>query len=238
MRVTVTMLALLSTGPLLAARPATIPRRPIAQKGNLLFADEFDRQELGDKWRVPIGSYTIRDGVLVGIMRPEDHHGAVSETLVDFADAVIEFSFRFAGAKSFNVVIDDKKHKQSHAGHICRVSVFPNRLRLGDDKEGTMRNDIFAMRRDAKRRAEANKLLEGRSSNVPVKLKEDRWYRLEIEILGDQMRVSLDGKAIGHLKSPGIAHATKTDFGFTVNGSEMHFDDVKLWAATGTAKGR
>lgn len=94
-----------------------------------------------------------------------------------------------------------------------------------------MRNDLFAMRRDPARKAEADRLLEGRSSSAPVILHQKKWHLATIEILRDQMRVSLDGRAIGYLQSPGIAHESKSSFHFTVNGPGIHFDDVRIWNA-------
>jgi hypothetical protein len=52
-----------------------------------------------------------------------------------------------------------------------------------------------------------------------------------IELKGDQMRVLLDGKPVGYLQSPGIAHETKSSFHFTVNGKGVLFDDVRIWQA-------
>jgi len=218
--------ALLALG--LSAGAADVPR-PLAGKGKQLFADNFDRAELG-AWRSVIPTFTTSDGVLKGSQTRADH-GAVSRVKVGFKDAIIECKFRFEGATGFNVVFDDKAHKGSHAGHICRVAVAPRQIRLGDDKEGVMRNDIFEMRKDPRRKAEADKLLAGRTQAVPVKLEQRRWYRLSIEIVGEQMRVSLDDKPIGYLKSPGIGHATKAEFGFTVSGKDAHFDDVRVFAA-------
>ena len=54
---------------------------------------------------------------------------------------------------------------------------------------------------------------------------------MTIEVVGDEMRVSLDGEAIGYLKSPGLAHPTKESIHFTVNGIGTQFDDVKIWQA-------
>jgi hypothetical protein len=95
-----------------------------------------------------------------------------------------------------------------------------------------MRNDIFAMRRDPARKAEADKMIVGRSASAPAQLEQDRWHRVAITILGDEMTVSLDGQAAGHLKSPGLAHPTKTSFHFTVNGPGVLFDDVRITPAT------
>ena len=45
-----------------------------------------------------------------------------------------------------------------------------------------------------------------------------------------------DDKAIGYLKSPGLAHPTKSDFHFTVSGKDAHFDEVRIYAADAKAK--
>ena len=146
-------------------------------------------------------------------------------------DVVMSFRFRMAGSPSFNVVFDDKQHKGSHAGHICRGAVAKKQIRLGDDKEGIMKNEIFKMRRDPKRKEAAEKLLEERGIRVKREIESNRWYAMTIEILDDKMRVSLDGEEIGILQSMGLAHPTKESVHSTLTGKETHFDDVKIWEA-------
>ena len=197
--------------------------------GELLFSDDFERAALGGTWRVTIPAFTIEQGALKGWQARSDH-GAVGGFKLTRSDGVLEFRFKLAGSKGFNAVWDDKGYKGSHAGHICRVVVAPTQIRLGDDREGIMRNDIFELRRDPKRKAEADKLLVGRGANFRAEIEQGRWYQLRIEIAGDEMAVSLDGQPVGRLKSPGIGHPTKTDFHFTVSGSGALFDDVRLWA--------
>jgi hypothetical protein len=45
------------------------------------------------------------------------------------------------------------------------------------------------------------------------------------------MRVTLDGKPAGFLKSSGIAHATKSKIELSVGGKDGFFDDIKVWNA-------
>jgi hypothetical protein len=73
-----------------------------------------------------------------------------------------------------------------------------------------MRNDIYAMRQDPAKKAEAAKLVAGRSVTYPARLEAGRWYTLVVETVGDEMRVIIDGKPAGYLKSSGISHATKS----------------------------
>lgn len=77
-------------------------------------------------------------------------------------------------------------------------------------------------------KALAAPLLAGRGSVAPARIEQSEWYHATIEVAGDDMRVWLDGAANGHLKSPGIAHETKSRFHCTVSGTSVLFDDVKI----------
>ncbi len=212
------------------ATAADIPAEPIAQKGELILSDNFERKDLGD-WKSLIPTFTVEGGALKGVQTRADH-GAVGRVYRPMKDVVVEFKFQLVGSTGFNAVFDDQKFKGSHAGHVCRVAFAPTQLRLGDDKEGVMRNDIYEMRKDPAHKKDADKLLEGRGSAASIaKLEQQKWYQVTIELKGDELRVSMDGKPLGYLKSPGIAHETKSSFHFTVSGAGALFDDVKIWQA-------
>lgn len=202
---------------------------PVAQKGELIFTDDFERSDLGD-WKPLIPSFAVQNGVLKG-WQTRDDHGAVGRVYRPMKDVIVEFKFKLDGSTGFNAVFDDKNHQGSHAGHICRVAFAPKQIRLGDDKEGVMRNDIFELRKDPAKKKEADKLLVGRGTATNVTLDPKPWHSVTITILGDHMHVTLDGKHVGELKSPGIAHETKASFHFTVNGPGVLFDDMRIWAA-------
>ena len=212
-----------------------LPAQPLVTKGKVLFSDNFERSDIGSAWETSVRSFTIENGALKG-GHPPGVHGAIAAIKADLKDGIIEFRFRFEGAAAINAVCDDKAWTGSNAGHICRVSITPRVIRLGDDKEGGMRNDIIEIRKDPARKAEADKLLAGRTAAFPVQIEPQKWYRLTMEIAGDGMRVSLDDKPIGYLQSPGIAHPTKTRFHFTVNGKDAMLDDVRIFAAASTGK--
>ena len=214
---------------ILIAAGAQVPQQPLVAKGKLLFTDDFERSDLGE-WKSLIPTFTVGDGVLKGVQTRDDH-GAVGRVYRPMKDMVVEFKFQLDGSTGFNAVFDDQTFKGSHAGHICRVAFAPKEIRLGDDKEGVMRNDIYEMRKNPSRKAEADKLLVGRGSSAPIKIEQKKWYQVSIEVAGDQMRVCLDGKPVGYLKSPGIAHETKSSFHFTVNGKGVLFDGVHIWEA-------
>lgn len=216
------VIALIVLGGLLHAEP-------LAQKGELIFSDDFERSELGE-WKPLIPSFAVEKGALKGWQTRADH-GAVGRLYRPMKDVIVEFRFKLDGSTGFNAVFDDQKFKGSHAGHICRVAFAPKQVRLGDDKEGVMRNDIYEMRKDPARKAEADKLTKERGTATNVTIDPQPWHSVTIEIHGDEMRATLDGKPVGQLKSPGIAHETKSSFHFTVNGPGVLFDDVRIWRA-------
>ncbi len=211
---------------------ADTPSGVMTQAVKPLLRETFDDPAvLGKSWPHHYSDSMVADGKLIAKQTPGASHGAVLETLVDFQDVLIRFDFTFDGSTSFNVPIDDKKHKGSHAGHICRLSFSPTSLLLGDDKEGIMRNDLFEARRsdDPAKKSAAEEELKGRSVRLPFSFKKGETHAVTLEILGDEMVVSINGKPAGYLKSPGLAHGTKTDFGFTVNGQSVIIDDVEVW---------
>ena len=62
-------------------------------------------------------------------------------------------------------------------------------------------------------------------------LEPGKWYKLVVETVGEEMRVVIDGKPVGYLKSPGIGHATKSKIELGVGGKDGWFDDIKVWNA-------
>lgn len=202
-----------------------VTAEPIAKPGEVIFSDDF--VSTNAEWKAVIPSFEVNEGVL-RVWQTRDDHGAVCRVHRPMKDVVVTFRFKFDGSTGFNAVFDDKNHKGSHAGHICRVAFAPKQIRLGDDKEGVMRNDVFEMRKDPARKAEADKMLVGRGSVANFVITPGQWHEVVIEISGERMRVVVDGKAVGFLQSSGIAHETKESFHFTVNGQGVLFDDVKI----------
>ena len=155
-------------------------------------------------------------------------------------DSVIELKVRFDGATMIDVELDDRKYTGCHYGHICRAQLRYNpkdksfSAVIIDEKDGNMRNDIHVMKSDPAKKAEVAKLLVGRQATFPVKLalEQGKWIAVVVEIVGEEMRMTVDGTPVAYLKSSGIAHATKSRFEFGVAGKDGCIDDLKVWSAT------
>ncbi|HSJ04758.1 MAG TPA: hypothetical protein VK956_19960, partial [Verrucomicrobium sp.] len=148
-------------------------------------------------------------------------------------DSVVEVKIKFEGATMIDVEFDDRKYTGAHYGHLCRAQVRLNGVTIIDERDGGMKNEIREMRNstDPAKKAEANKLLVGRQVTYPAKLETGKWYTLVVETVGDEMRVTIDGKPAGYLKSSGIAHETKSKIELGVAGKDGFYDDIKVWSA-------
>lgn len=222
-----------------SAKPVVSDKRTSpSTKLKLTFEDDFEgRTKLGADYVVPkkmAGGWTIANGVLIGKQVKEDH-GSVIRTKMDFDDINISFDFRFSGGSRFNLVIDDENEESVHAGHICRVSVSPKSLKVSDDKTGGMNLKVRALRKrndlsEGEQRT-LDTILAGSEATFPIKIETGSWHQLRARVRGDAMEVFLDGDRITRLTSPGFSHPTKTKFGFTVNGSTIDFDNLKVKTA-------
>jgi hypothetical protein len=227
----------------LAAELPSVPPEPIAVKKELLFSDDFEGAEPAKVWHKVVPTFAVEKGALKGTQTRDKNvpaengkpavtaHAAVHGLEIPTKDSVVEVKIRFEGASMIDVEFDDRKYTGSHYGHLCRAQVRLNGVQIVDEKEGSMRNDVYEMSKDPSKKAERAKLLAGKSVTYPTKLEAGKWYTLVVETVGDTMRVTIDGKPAGVLKSPGIAHATKSKIELGVAGKYGLFDDIKVWHA-------
>ena len=231
----------------------TIPTESIAKKGELLFADDFSGTP-DKRWVRVVDTFKVADGALVGVQtrlksEPTKNgkgvvtaHAAVYGLEVPNKDSIVECRIKLDGATMVDVELDDRKFTGCHYGHICRAQVrYDAKTKKGsvviiDEKDGGMKNETRALLLNPATKAEGQKLLVGRSATFPADVKPGEWQTLVVEFVDDQIRVVLDGKPVGYLKSSGIAHATKTRYEFGVAGAAPghtgQFDDLKIYNAS------
>jgi hypothetical protein len=193
----------------LAALQDTVPSKDLAARlnvrGALLSSEDFAGPELGAEWKRAHGSWTIVDGALRGKELAEDNHAAVLKHALPAKDVVLQFSFKFDGAKQATCSFDGK-------GHICRVILTPSG---------------FSLRRDVpKNGAEKPQTL----AKAELDLKPGTWHTMLIEIRGKEFLAQVDDRATAVAEHEGIA-LDKTTFGFPVVGDGFIVDAVRVWEA-------
>jgi hypothetical protein len=197
--------------------------------GAVLFTDQFEREMLGDGWQASQRSFAIKDGVMIGGMRDEATHPAIVKVSKDFRDIVLRFDFRFDGAKSFNIVFNDINEKSVHSGHVARMTVSPKLLTLTDDKSGLMSLEWVNKRNDPKFKEQVDQVRKEKSRSFPFDWQPGRWYTLLMEVAGDEMLVSIDGRPTAYFRTPGFGQPNKTSFHFSISGRDLSVDNLTAW---------
>ncbi|MEZ5386806.1 MAG: hypothetical protein R3F13_14940 [Prosthecobacter sp.] len=226
-----------------AADTPKVPSKPIAEKKELLFSDDMEGTEHDKRWHRVVDTFAFENGALKGTQtRVQDMpskdgksiikaHAAVYGLELPTKDSVVEVKMRFDGCTMMDVEFDDRKYTGSHYGHLCRAQVRLDKVTIMDEREGSQNEVIKAMKEDPAKKADVAKMMAGKSATFPVKLKPNQDYTVVVETVGDEMRVSIDGKAVAFLKSPGIGHETKSKIEIGVAGQSGWFDDIKVWDA-------
>lgn len=237
------LLTLFVASSTLAEDISTVPAKSIAVKKEVLFQDDFEGATPAKPWHRVVPTFSFENGTLKGTQTRDKNipaadgkpavtaHAAVHGLEIPTKDSVVECKIRFDGASMIDVEFDDRKYTGAHYGHLCRAQVRLNGVTIIDERDGNMKNDIYAMKKDPEKKAEVAKLLKGRSATFPAKLETGKWYTLVVETVGDEMRVTIDGQPAGYLKSSGIAHETKSKIELGVAGKDGLIDDIKVWNA-------
>jgi len=222
----------------------------LKEKGKLLFADTFDREEtgtglkaIGNGWesatadRVPlIKQADLDEGILkVNSATKAAGHSIHIHHDAGFADGGVTLRFRFPGldkGESLQLGFVDRSLPGVHAGHLGYAILSPTQLTLKDSMTGEMNLAIRQQREEAtaaktKVPPELEALLKTKQVTGPLKA-DNEWHTLTLVTEGDEMRCSLDGKLVSRHHSAGFAHPMKRWFSFLAP-STVWIDDVKIY---------
>ena len=226
-----------------AADLPAVPAESIAVKKELLFSDDFQGAEPAAVWHKVVPTFVVENGALKGTQTRDKTvvsadgkstnvaHAAVHGLSIPTKDSVVEVRVQLAGASLVDVEFDDRSYTNSHYGHLCRAQVRTNGVTIVDERDGSQNLAIKELRNDPTKKDEVAKRMAGKQVTYPAQVEQNKWYTLVVETVGDEMRVTLDGKPAAFLKSPGIGHPTKSKIEFGVGGKDGLFDDLKVWNA-------
>jgi len=210
----------------------------------LIFEDSFDRSESqettdepGNGWGTNSKSRAkgykqvdLRDGAMYVFTHAEADHAASVTHPAEFADGTVRIRFMLEDERdSLGLNFADLQCKDVHAGHLCAARVSAKEVLLQDLKTGNMRLDIRTARQaETPLTAEQQAALKGKNKTTPHVLTVGKWHEVEAVIRGDKLSVSLDGRPVAELVSPGIAHPTKRMLRLAVPRNAV-VDDVRIW---------
>jgi hypothetical protein len=212
--------------------------------GKLIFQDDFARTASQEKTDEPGNGWAtnskarakgnkqvdLRDGAMyISISAEADHAVSVTHP-AEFTDGAVALRFKLEDARdSLGLDFADLARKDVHAGHLFAARVAPKQVLLQDLATGGMRLDIQTARQaKQKLTADQQQALVGKEKKIPATLALNEWHDLLVKISGDELIVTVDGKLMGSLKSPGVAHPTKKMLRLAVPRNAV-VDDVKIW---------
>ncbi len=203
-------------GKLLVSEDFTPPLAPVTGKP-VGFASGFTG------WRYnagPVGGksgqWKLADGCFTGVESPAANHPATASFGFQFTDAIIQCEVRL------NDVPDEGRKYRSLFVKATDVKDYVISLSIGP-------GGLFLTPYDAERINPATKQREkGTTSRVPAQVKLNEWHTVVLEIKGDEVVGTLDGKSTT-LSNPLISVAKHSIM--LGAGTEASFRHLRVWEA-------
>ncbi|OYW77835.1 MAG: hypothetical protein B7Z37_02140 [Verrucomicrobia bacterium 12-59-8] len=190
----------------LAAFAARAEDKPLlAIPGKVIFENNLS-SGAGAPWKAAKGKWEPVDGVLRGSELAADKHGAVTRLPNKLKDFVIEYEFKFSGARTTSLSINAIKD------HMARINITPKSVTIqrdDNDHEGPDKAVVFA--------------------RFPAELGEG-WHKVRLEMVGDKMLGKVDDLIAWGAND--LFMNEKAGPGFTVGGESVDFRNFSLSEAT------
>jgi hypothetical protein len=178
----------------------------LAIPGNVVYENKMTETP-AKPWTTPKGTWVGEGGVVRGSEKPEDKHGAVMRLPNKLGDFVIEYEFKFEGAKSTSLSINAVKD------HMARILITPTSVTVqkdDNDHQGPDKAVVFA--------------------RVPFDGKPGTWHKVRMEMVGDTMLGKVDDFVAWG--SNDLFKQDRMSPGFTVGGQSVDFRNLTIREAT------
>jgi hypothetical protein len=187
----------------------------LGKKGRLLLEESFEGDTLPKGWTGKTGGLRIADGVLHASQKRDDGRLGLFNREQPMQDAAIQIDFKFNGARGINLSCNPSPGELRKHGHLFSVMITPAMWNI------TEHND----KADPKSRSKA-------LVSAPEKFKPGQWYSLLIEMKGDDVVATVEGKKPLRASSQDF-RVKKPGLEFRVagrDGEEILFDNLRVWA--------
>ena len=190
----------------LASLSSAAEKPLLALPGEVLYESKLDTAPAAP-WKAAKGQWELKDGVLRGSELEADKHGAVTRLPNKLNDFVLEYEFKFEGARTTSLSINAVKD------HMARISITPKSVtvqRDDNDHAGPDKAVIFA--------------------RFPAELAPGTWHKVRLEMVGDTLLGQVD--ALTAWGRSDLFKTEKANPGFTVGGQSVDFRNLTLRTAT------
>ena len=190
----------------LAAITARADDKPLlAVPGAVIYESKLDTAPAAP-WKAAKGKWELVEGVTRGSELEADKHGAVTRLPNKLQNFIVEYEFKFAGARTTSLSINAIKD------HMARISITPKSVTIqkdDNDHEGPDKAAIFA--------------------RFPAELGEG-WHKVRLEMVGDMMLGKVDDLIAWGAND--LFKTEKASPGFTVGGQSVDFRNLTIREAS------
>lgn len=118
--------------------------------------------------------------------------------------------------------------KSVWAGHLFKVAIGSDSIKITDQKTGEMDLKIRDARKENRHSPGLQALLVKKSMTFPHKITLNEWHQIYTTVAGDKITCWIDGVTLGSFRSEGFAHQTKRLLRLLIP-KNAYVDAVEIW---------
>jgi hypothetical protein len=187
------------------------PKTWMAIRGALLWEEPFSNGVYSKEWNLYKGNYVVeKDQLKVAEVAGDGHLPTMTRNFKE-SNVVIQFAFKFEGAKWLGVQLDDASN-DAKKEHVAQLTIQPDGFRIErmTGFGGTTKNMVLDQKK--------------------MKFEPGAWHTIVWEIQGDEMIATVDDKEMVMGRSEGMP-PTRTRLQLVSSGDWAWYDEVKVWKA-------
>lgn len=187
------------------------PKVWMSLRGPLLWEETFAGGAWNKEWNKYKGNYIVeKDQLKVGEIAGDGHLPTMTRNFKE-SNVVIQFAFKFEGAKWIGVQLDDATN-DAKKEHVAQLTIQPDSFRIEKMTgfAGTTKNTVVDQKK--------------------MKFEPGVWHTIVWEILGDEMVATIDDKEMVLAKVDGMT-LTRSRLQLVSSGDWAWYDEIKVWKA-------
>ena len=192
------------------------PKTWMCLRGPLLWEETFANGAWSKEWSRYKGNYVVEKGQLKVAEVAGDGHLPTMTRSFKESKVILQFSFKFEGAKWLGVQLDDATNDQKKE-HVAQLTIQPDGFRI-EKMTGfgpTTKNMIVDQKR--------------------MKFDPGAWHTIVWEIQGDEMVATVDDKEMALARVDGMT-LVRSRLQLVSSGEWAWYDKIKVWKAEADPK--
>jgi len=187
------------------------PKTWMSLKGRLQWEESFAGGVWSKEWNRYKGNYVVeKDQLKVAEVAGDGHLPTMTRSFKE-SNVVIQFAFKFEGAKWLGMQLDDATDEQKKE-HVAQLTIQPDGFRIEKMTgfAGTTKNTVLGTRK--------------------IKFEPGTWHTMVWEILGDEMVATVDDAEMLIAKADGMT-LVRSRVQLVSSGDWAWYDEIKIWKA-------